>query len=122
MKKIIVCLFLLSGCAFSGDTIKEFIPGMYVKEFQQQYASGNDSLVITIVDETTNSYNIERHLSYIPVHDGKVLNQQNETTTWYGIYSKNNKQMIVQPNGKIIAFSPEKNCLYIGNSVYKKVK
>ncbi|MGN6212062.1 hypothetical protein [Parafilimonas sp.] len=122
MKKIIVCLFLLSGCALSDGNIKDFIPGMYVKEFQQQYASGNDTLVITIVDETTNSYNIERHLSYIPVHDGKVLNRQNETTTWYGIYSKNNKQMIVQPNGKIISFSPEKNCLYIGNSTYKKVK
>ena len=122
MKKFIVCLLLLSGCALSGDNIKEFIPGMYVKEFQQQYASGSDTLVITIADETTNSYNIERHLSYLPMHDGKVLNRQNETAAWYGIYSKDNKQMIVQPNGKIISFSPEKNCLYIGNSTYKKVK
>ncbi len=122
MKKIIVCLLLLSSCVLWDDNIKEFIPGMYVKQFQQQYASGSDTLVITTQDETTNRYNIERHLSYIPVHDGKVLSLQNETAAWYGIYNKDDKQLIVRPSGKIIAFSPEKNCLYIGTSVYKKVK
>ena len=122
MKKFIVCILLLSGCALSGDNIKDFIPGIYVKQFQQQYASGNDTLVITIQDETTNSYNIERHLGYIPVHDGKVLNLQNETAVWYGIYNKDDRQLIVRPGGKMISFSLEKQCLYIGNSIYKKVK
>lgn len=122
MKKIIVGLLLLGGCTLSRDSIKDFIPGIYVKQFQQQYASGSDTLVIAIQDETTNSYNIERHLSYIPVHDGKVLNRQNETAVLYGIYNKGNKQLIVRPGGKMISISPEKNCLYIGNSVYKKVK
>jgi len=122
MKKFMVCLLLLSGCGLSNNNVEDFIPGMYVKDFQQQYSSGSDTLIITIEDDATGKYNIERRLSYVPVHDGKALNAKHEKQLWVALYNAGTKQLVVQRTGRLVSFSPEKQILTIGNSVYNKIK
>lgn len=119
MKKFIVCLLILSGCS---PRETDFIPGIYVKQFTQEYNIGSDTLVITAADEPGSNYAIERHLKYTPVKDGKKLSAHAETANWFGNYNRDSKQLMVQPSGKVLTFSPERQCVYMGYSVYQKVK
>jgi hypothetical protein len=110
---------MLSGCS---QQETDFIPGTYVKQFAQQYNIGSDTLIITAVTPSGGSYAIARYLSYVPIKDGKRLKAQSESAHWMGGYNKDSKQLIVQPSGKVLTFSQDSNCLYIGNSMYNKIK
>lgn len=116
--KCLLFVLMLDGCSrFEID----FIPGTYVKQFMQKYNEGSDTLVITVVNPS-GSYAVSRHLNFTPIKDGKKLKPQLQIANWLGTYNKNSKQLMIQPNGKVLTFSEEKQCLYIGNSVYKKLK
>lgn len=117
--KSLLCALMLGGCS---EPDADFIPGTYVKQFTQQYNIGSDTLVINVVNPSEGSYSIARHLTYVPIKDGKRLKQQSERANWFGSYNKDSKQLMVQPSGKVLTFSEEKQCLYIGNSVYNKIK
>jgi len=122
MKKLVICLLLLSGCGLSASNVKEFIPGTYVRDFQQQYSSGSDTLIINLADEVTGRYNIGRHLGYVSVRDGKALDAKKEKQMWVALYNADTKQLVIQRTGRLVSFSPEKQSLAIGNSVYNKIK
>jgi hypothetical protein len=110
---------MLGGCS---QPDADFIPGMYVKQFAQQYNTGSDTLVIEVVNSSVGRYVITRCLSYTPINDGKKLKQQQQMAKWLGSYNRDSKQLIVQPNGKVLTFSQEKQCLYMGNGIYQKIK
>ncbi len=119
MKKLMVGLLVLCGCS---QREADFVPGMYVKQFAQEYNVGSDTLVISAVNVSEGNYSIARHLTYVPIKDGKRLKPQSERANWLGSYNKDSKQLMVKPSGKVLTFSEEKQCLYIGNSVYNKIK
>jgi hypothetical protein len=115
----LLSVLMLGGCS---QPETDFIPGMYVKQFAQEYNVGSDTLVISTVNVSEGNYSIARHLAYVPIKDGKRLKQQSQRANWLGSYNKDSKQLTVQPSGKVLTFSEAKQCLYIGNSVYNKVK
>lgn len=117
--KCLLFVLMLDGC--SRPEI-DFIPGTYVKQFVQEYNEGCDTLAVTVVNPLDGSYAVSRHLNFTPIKNGKKLKPQLQIAQWFGMYNKNSKQLMIQPNGKVLTFSEEKQCLYIGNSIYNKLK
>ncbi len=122
MKTTLVSMVLLMGCQLSGgDTVRSFIPGTYVKTINQEFSTGNDTLFISLISNPGNNYQIVRHTSYRRIIDGKVLPVENEMEKSTGIYNRIDKVLNETREGSIISFSPDKNELYVGAAMYRKV-
>jgi hypothetical protein len=119
-----VLLFIaLSSCnsLMHRDTVKDFIPGRYVQVFHQEYSKGRDTLVISSLNDASGTFRMERHITYTPIHDGKLLPEEHHEETWIALYNEATKQLLEQRWGKIFSFSPESRCLYLGSTKYDKV-
>jgi major membrane immunogen (membrane-anchored lipoprotein) len=66
----LAALVLLAGCGQSGDSIKEFIPGTYVRASENEFGKKYDTLVISLQNETAAQYWILRKWRYDRVLDG----------------------------------------------------
>ena len=121
MKKILIsCLSccILFGCD-SGSN-KDFIPGTYVREVKNEFSIGRDTLVIGAVN--TNTYTMIHKGSYRQIRNGKLLPVKSISENWPVTYDENQKVLMESKRGKIISFDPSKNILFVGSSLYKKIK
>jgi len=117
-------LTILVACnSMHGDSTRSFIPGTYVKHFDDEYfKDGEDTLIISNADEGGNVYPIARHMSYQKVIDKKVQPRENKSEKWMGVYNEQEKVLHEQKHGAIISFDPNNKLLRVGNNEYKKVK
>lgn len=126
MKNVIVgismAMFVFFSCnMLKNNKIKEFMPGTYVKEIKQEFASGMDTIIVeTAADPGV--YKIIRRSSYQQQIDGKLLPPKYEVHNWTAIFNPETRQLQEQNKGKVFTFSPEQNTLTMGSSEYRKIK
>jgi hypothetical protein len=119
--KILLLCFLCSilhSCNQGNEP--NFIPGTYVREVENEFSVGRDTLVIGAVNQVT--YSIIHNGSYHRIKDGKLLPVKNISENWTATYDENKKILMESKRGKIISFDPSKNILFVGTSLYKKIK
>lgn len=127
MKKVFqfvfIAGFIVTACnSLQQDEVRDFIPGIYVKEINQEFARGMDTLIIETLDEAGGSYSITRRSGYQQTIDGRKLTPKNEVHKWTAVFDVNTKQLKEQNKGKVFTFSPEQNTLTMGSSEYRKIK
>lgn len=127
MKKLFQVFFIagffVASCnSLQQDKVRDFIPGVYVKEISQEFAKGMDTLIIELLDETAGSYTIMRRSGYQQTIDGRKLTPKNEVYKWTAVFDADTKQLREQNKGKVFTFSLEQNTLTMGSSEYRKIK
>lgn len=122
MKSLIVMsiLFLAISCNES-KSVQNFIPGTYVRSFQDEFSKGNDTLIIGIRDPRMSLYRIEKRMGYVQQIDGKMLTPQHTVEQWTAVYNREQGQLHEQRKGKVLSFYPEENKLSMGSSEYQKL-
>lgn len=114
-------MVILSMALSSCKDKKDHISGTYVRTIDHEYALGNDTLFIKVINATT--YQVEKRSSFqriVKVKD-KVPALETQKRTWMAMYDKDHK-LLREPNqGKVIVFSEDKDLLLMGNMKYKKV-
>lgn len=124
MKRLIVVssLLLLISCTESKqESIQNFIPGTYVRSFQDEFSKGNDTLIIGIRDPRLSLYRIEKRMGYVQQIDGKMLTPQHSVEQWTAVYNREHGQLHEQRKGKVLSFYPDENKLSLGSSEYQKL-
>jgi len=117
---LIVLTIMLAGCTGSGgDTTRDFIPGMYIRFIEHEYATGSDTLIIRHLQD--NMYEIAKRSGVVPIRNGKPLPFKHNKEIWTGIYDEKDGVLREQQKGKIISFIPNENKLLVGASAYQKV-
>jgi hypothetical protein len=111
---IVPFLFILFSCHFGSESVRDFIPGTYVK--------GTDTLVIARQSSQSNVYYILRKTSFQRVRNGKPQRRQYETEQWMGVYSEPEKIIRETRRGKILSFDPAMNRLYLERKEFTKIK
>jgi hypothetical protein len=124
MKKV-NCVFLAyilcnvySSCN-PGNT-KDFIPGTYVREVNNEFSTGKDTLVIATINDR--AYTILHKGSYQRIKDGELLPVKSMSENWSVTYDDHKQILIEAKRGKVISFDPARNILFVGSSLYKKIK
>lgn len=121
--KMLVLIAILTCFACSGkQNIRDFIPGPYTRHTQNEYSEGYDTLFISHVNNDANAYTILRSATFQRVINGEKKPADHKTEKWIAIYDEKNNVLIEQKKGKIISFTPNKNQLLVGSSVYQKIK
>ena len=119
---IIIAEFVFAACGnLQTDKVRGFIPGVYVKEINDEYTKGKDTLIISIIDKKSGSYTIVRKTTYQQFIDGKTLSPKNDRHKWIAIYIPDTKQLKEQNQGRVFSFSPDKALLSMGSSEYRKI-
>ena len=121
---ILLLMFSFFACKnLQGDTVKDFIPGTYVRALKDEFTTGKDSLIIRLLNLDGGSYLITQRSGYRQKIDGKVLPWVNKTEKFTAVYDKEHRQLLEQQRGKIFSFLPEKGMLLTGGGTeYKKIK
>jgi len=113
-----------SSCHNSqSDTVREFIPGTYVRPIKNEFTSGSDSLIITVLDNDGGTFLIVHRSGYQQKVNGNALPPVNKSERWTGVYDKEHHQLEVQQQEKIFTFLPDKGLLMTaGGTEYKKIR
>ncbi len=109
----------LAACQNESDTIKAFIPGIYVKEAKSEYSVASDTLHITSLGG--NAFLIEQSTGYQPIRNGKLLNKKFKKEKQTGVYDPLKQVMNEASSGKLLIFNPARNALLIGSANYHKI-
>ncbi len=123
MKKLLWYLpFLIISCQVSQtDPLKDFIPGTYKANINQEYSIGHDTLFIKAISNFGNTYQLTRISSFIRKIDGIEYPLERKTKKWVATYDSNNKVLNETAQSAIISFNPDKRKLYVGSRRYIKI-
>ncbi|MBV4359077.1 hypothetical protein [Pinibacter aurantiacus] len=104
------------------DKIREFIPGMYVRQLHDEFTSGADTLIISEYDPSGGVYFIDSKMRYQQHLDGKIFPSEYKVKKRTGVYDPKTHQLIIQNTEDILTFLPGQNKLLQGRTEYNKVK
>lgn len=120
MKTVFAILVFFAGCKspFKKNT-KDFIPGIYVRMIDHEFAKGGDTLVITRI--SGNTYQIVKRSGFVRIRNGQQQPIEQQTENWTGIYDEEKQVIYEQQKERLLSFAPDENVLRVGASVYTKV-
>lgn len=118
---IFLAACLLTACQSQGlQSGKDSITGMYVHAFQNEYYTGNDTLVITW--RFSNHYSIVKNTGYQNIPGDKPATVKHLSKQLSGIYHEQDQQLFEQREGMVFSIDAANGRLFLGNSEYKKIK
>ena len=121
MRYLIIFLFISSfSCGTGAQQVRDFIPGVYVREFSHEFAFGYDTLIIR--HTKANTYSIEKRSGYQRLREGKEPELVRNREQWTGLYNEREQHLMEQRRGKLLTFQLEEGKLLLGASEYYKVK
>jgi hypothetical protein len=111
----------ISSCGFTNDNnIRDFIPGVYGRNFEGEFSKGNDTLTIEPFSGST--YAIAHNVSYRRIEDGKLKMPERKVTRLTAVYNEKEEVLVENKKGMVISFNPSKKILLFGSSVYQKIR
>lgn len=121
---VVLATIVLScnSSASKSATIRDFIPGKYVRHITHEMGEEWDTLTVFHSSEIGNDYLIERGWSYQRIKDGvkQPIEYKNEQRK--AIYDEDKMVLTETKSGRVLSFAPEKNILLSGTNEYKKLK
>ena len=117
-----VLVAALYGCReFKGSSIKEFIPGTYIRYSVHEFGHEYDTLVISLQNESSDEYSILRKWKYERVLDGVPLAPEYKQVLSTGYYKDVTKLLEVRKSGEVYSFDPKQRKLFNGTINYQKL-
>ena len=104
------------------EKVKSFIAGTYIRAFEGEYSTGNDTLIIAQPDANNNYYTIQHRMSYQQIKDKKPLPVEYKIENWTAIFNEQTNVLEEQKKGKRLSFIPGENTLLLGGSKFKKIE
>ncbi|MBK8310918.1 MAG: hypothetical protein IPL04_08545 [Chitinophagaceae bacterium] len=115
---------LLTACNSNSesDTVKDFIPGTYIRSSQHEYGTENDTVVISLQNKSASEYKVERRWKYGRMLDGKPIEPEYKLTTTSAIYNKDSKLLQETETGDTYSFDTKEKSMFAGTTKYQKIK
>jgi len=124
MRKIYVVVGLVAAaCRHPAPvTIREYIPGAYVKQSESDYSKAYDTLRISVYDEVGNTYLVAQRTGYQLIQNGRLQPKQYKSDKEVAVYDEGTNQLQGMNSGRLFIFSPEHGTLLAGPAQYTKIK
>eukprot|EP01035_Chromulina_nebulosa_P064813 gene64813-88664_t len=114
---------LMAGCKLGGEKkVREFIPGTYITEWDNGFSTARDTILMKPSPaEGGGGYSITRRTFYRQSVKGKTLNPKYKIARWTGRFNQQDMTVVINKNGRILSFDPDKNEMRMGSAIYKKL-
>lgn len=103
------------------DSVREFIPGTYIRYSEHEFGHEYDTLVITLLNESVGKYSILRKWKYERVLDGKWLEPEYKRTETSGLFNPRQKLLQDTETGAIYSFDVKEGVAFNGPVKYQKL-
>lgn len=103
----------------SGEAMRDFIPGVYVRNFSTEFAVGSDTLEVSLPEGDV--YVLEKRSGFQRVLNGRLGVAEWRTEKWVARWDAEQGLLYEQQKGKVVQVRPEKKQLLVGASVYVKI-
>jgi hypothetical protein len=103
------------------DSVREFIPGIYIRYSEHEFGHEYDTLVITLLNESVGKYSILRKWKYERVLDGKWLEPEYKRTETPGLYNPQQQLLRDMETGAIYSFDVDSRVALNGPVKYQKL-
>lgn len=123
MKYTVLYLMVFCGCTSrTRQSATEFLPGVYVRAINHEFARGSDTLVVTLLDAGTATYSIVKKAGFEQFLNGKVIERKNTRDKFIVMYD--DATGTFNDNHKMRSFRalPKQRILLSGSQEYHKVK
>ncbi|SCW38057.1 hypothetical protein [Mucilaginibacter sp. NFR10] len=125
MKALFVFLAIVAvlsiGCN-NATKSSENIEGTYVTHFQNEFNITDDTLIISSIKSSDNSYDVKRQTGFNKIRNGQQLPKEFKVAKWVSSYNSD-KQLLQETDlGRQISILPGTHKLKLGASEYTKVK
>lgn len=119
----IIILVILVGCGLmkTGDKIKSFIPGTYIRLSKNEFGKQYDTLTISLQNPLANEYKIVRKWNYERIINGGKLIPEYRKKESSAIYDPVHKLLQEFSGREIYSIDVKGNCLFSGPNKYKKL-
>ena len=116
----IIAVFLLS----CNNTTKSNadIEGTYVTHFQNEFNITDDTLIISSIKSSDNTYEVVRQTGFNKIRNGKPLAKEYKAAKWISSYNTDNQLLQETDLGRQISILPDNHKLKLGASEYTKIK
>ena len=103
----VVCLLIFTGCSSASnerDAIKQFIPGIYVKEVKNEFLIASDTFIIQRT--TGDNYLIVNNTSYQRIKGNRLSARQYSTIRLHAVFNDKSENLDESRLGKTFSFDP----------------
>jgi hypothetical protein len=113
-------LILFTAC--NNATKEEGLPGVYVTAYQNEFFSGDDTLLVSKANNGKAVYEIKRHTGLSKASDIKDTSIKIITEDWTLEYDDEKQTLFELKQGRILVWNNVAKTLQLGNRKYKKVE
>lgn len=121
-KIAIISALVFVACKSPESKNNVLVKGTYVTSYQSEFSKAMDTLEITPLNESANTYSYTRRTGYQRISNGIAGPYQYETENSTCVFDRATAQLNEQRHGRIYFFSSDGNSLVSGSSVYKRIQ
>lgn len=115
---VMICALDIMACNSSKSPD---ITGTYVATYQNEYSTGNDTLLITAFNANGGTYQVERRTGYQKIREGKTLPKEFKQVKWTATYDNDNQVLKETEYGRKL-YVKEGQKLLFGSTGYQRLK
>lgn len=124
MKALIAIISLtfvvLVGCKSNSQS--NLVAGTFTNHSQSEYSTASDTLIITPLNRTSNTYKIERRTGFQKIRNGVAQAKEYKTEKWESSWNEDKQILSETEYGRQISPSKDGNAVTLKNTQYQKIK
>lgn len=118
-------LMIFITIAFIGCTNKSqsnYVTGTFTNESKSEYSIAADTLIITPIKESENSFQIERRTGYQKLRNGITQPKEYKVEKWQSLWDSDKEVLSEAEYGRQIRVSSDGQFLTMKSTQYKRLK
>lgn len=116
---LVCCAALMVAC---GSNKNPELSGIYVSEGKSQYSVATDTLIIDAVSLATRTYQIQRHVAFQRIRDGKKMPTELKRETWQAVWNPDQQVLAETEYGRQIRLSADTPGVRMKNTLFRKIR
>ena len=116
---ILLFAFLFIQCK---STSSNDIAGSYTNQSKSEYSMASDTLTITLVNQTENTYQVQRKTGYQRIRVKVTQPKQYKEEKWQATWNPDKQILAETEFGRQISLDKDKHTLILKNAAYQRIK
>ena len=117
---IILAIVAFIGCTSNSQS--KSLSGTFTNQSKSEYSTASDTLIITPLTQSTNSYQIERKTGFQKIRNGVTGAKEYKTEKWQSTWNEDKQVLSETDYGRQITPSKDGNFVTLKNTQYQKIK
>ena len=118
---VLIALVTLSFMSCTNKASQDDLPGSYTNKSKSEYSTASDTLILTAISQSSNTYQIERKTGFQKIRNNIMQPKQYKNEKWQATWDADKQILSETDLGRQIIFDKAKHSLSLKNTQYQKI-